>query len=216
MATASISHPRPGVPREELLRLMGLDDSQYQEASCLQYLLSTLKQQREEDIDEEDVKGRRTGYFYAAHSMFRFTFGTAMRPFYDTKRKNLWYLGWKVSLCGLAFCARNTNHFSQGPKVREDPELEVRSTYYILQKSRYLCLYRKAEKQLVAKFDMQDPEHRKAFVDVRRSTAERFPPIPPKHRDLQRIQRLHNRGNKRRARKELVRGERRFAPSEDG
>jgi hypothetical protein len=84
--------------REELIQLMGMDDTQSKDASYLQYLLSTLRQQRESDIDAKDVKGRRTGYFYAARSMFLFTFRTSIGPFYDTKRKSLWYLGWKVSL----------------------------------------------------------------------------------------------------------------------
>jgi hypothetical protein len=94
-----------GVPREELLRLMGLDDSQWREASCLQDLLSTLKQQRESDVDAKDVKGRRTCYYYAALSMFRYTFGTIIDPFYDVEQKSLWYLGWKVSLLSLPLCA---------------------------------------------------------------------------------------------------------------
>jgi hypothetical protein len=84
--------------REELLQLMGMDDTQWRDALCLQDLLSTLRQQRERNIDAKDVKGRRTGYFYAARSMFRYTFWTTTRPFYDAKRKSLWYLGWKVSL----------------------------------------------------------------------------------------------------------------------
>ena len=63
--------------REELLQLMGMDDTQWKDALCLQDLLSTLRQQRERNID---AKGRRTGYFYAARSMFRYTFRTATRP----------------------------------------------------------------------------------------------------------------------------------------
>jgi len=101
----TLKSPLMGVPREELLQLMGMDDSQWKDASCLQDLLSTLKQQRESDVDAKDVKGRRTGYFYAARSMFRYTFGTTSKPFYDIKRKCLWYLGWKVSLLSLPFCA---------------------------------------------------------------------------------------------------------------
>jgi hypothetical protein len=84
--------------REELLQLMGMDDTQWRDALCLQDLLSTLRQQRERNIDAKDTKGRRTGYFYAARSMFRYTFWTTTRPFYDAERKSLWYLGWKVSL----------------------------------------------------------------------------------------------------------------------
>jgi hypothetical protein len=37
------------------------------------------------DIDAKDIKGERTGYFYAARSMFRYTFRTAIGPFYDAK-----------------------------------------------------------------------------------------------------------------------------------
>jgi hypothetical protein len=41
------------------------------------------------DIDAKDIKGERTGYFYAARSMFRYTFQTTIGPFYDAKRKTL-------------------------------------------------------------------------------------------------------------------------------
>jgi hypothetical protein len=84
--------------RKELLRLMGMDDTQWRDASYLEDLLSTLKEQRESNIDAKDIKGERTGYFYAALSMFRYTFRTPIGPYYDEKRKSLWYLGWNVSL----------------------------------------------------------------------------------------------------------------------
>jgi hypothetical protein len=74
---------------KELLQLMGMDDTQWRDASYLQDLLSTLQQQRERDVDAEDIKGRRIGYFYAARSMFRFTFRTTTGPLYDAKRKCL-------------------------------------------------------------------------------------------------------------------------------
>jgi hypothetical protein len=77
---------------------MGMDDTQWRDALYLQDLLSTLREQREHDINVKDIKGERTGYSYAARSMFRYTFRTLIRPFYDAKRKSLWYLGWKVSL----------------------------------------------------------------------------------------------------------------------
>ena len=191
--------------REELTQLMGMDDTQWRDASYLQDLLSTLQQQRECDIDAEDVKGRRTGYFYAARSMFRFTFRTTTGPFYDAKRKSLWYLGWKVSLEKLQFMhALIIDDLSQGPKEREDPRLDIRATYYILQKSHHLYLYANPKAQpskRIAKFDMLKPEQRQAFVEIRRLTAEKYSPTqtssPPKHKDVLRVQRFYNGGRER-------------------
>src|SRR4051794_23127748 len=84
--------------REEIFQLMGMDDAQWRDALYLRFMLSTLHEQREIDINAKDIKEERTGYFYAARSMFRYTFQTAIGPFYDAKRKCLWHLGWKVSL----------------------------------------------------------------------------------------------------------------------
>jgi hypothetical protein len=82
--------------RDELLRLMGMDDTQHNKASYLQDLLSTPKHQREANPDAKDMKGECTGYYYAALSMFTFTFHSATEPYYDRRRECLWYLGWRV------------------------------------------------------------------------------------------------------------------------
>jgi hypothetical protein len=60
----------------------------------------------------------------------------------------------------------------------------------------------------IAKFDMLKSKDRQAFVDVRRLIADRCPPPQtspcPKHKDLLRIQRLHNGGRQRGNVKTLV------------
>ena len=188
--------------RKELLQLMGMDDTQWRDASYLQDLLLTLQQQRESDINAKDVKGERTGYFYAAQSMFRYTFRTPIGPFYDAKRKSLWHLGWKVNLQTCSCPLINSDGLLQGPKECEDPQLDVRATYYILQKSRYLQVYSKAQPtKKIAKFDMLKPEERQAFVDVWRQIPGRYPPpqtsAQPKRKDLLRVQQLHNGGRQR-------------------
>jgi hypothetical protein len=197
--------------RKDLLQLMGMDDTQWRDALYLEDLLSTLQQQRERDIDAKDIKGERTGYFYAARSMFRYTFRTAIGPFYDSKRKSLWYLGWKVSLQTCNYPLTNSDDLSQGPKECEDPQLDVRATYYILQKSRYLQVYSKAQpSKKIAKFDMVKPKERQAFVDVWRLIPDRYPPPRTsaclKRKDLLRVQGLHNGGHQRRNVKKLVAG----------
>ena len=191
---------------------MGMDDTQWRDASYLQDLLSTLQEQRECDVDAKDVKGRRTGYFYAARSMFRYTFRTSIGPFYDAERKCLWHLGWKVSLQTLQLMrALVTDDLSQGPKEREDPELDVRATYHILQRSHYLHLYADSEAQpskRIAKFDMLKPKQRQAFVEIRRLTAQKYPPTqtssPPKHKSLLRVQGLCTGGHERQRAKKLA------------
>jgi len=80
--------------REETIRLMGIDDTQSQNGSQLRHMLSTLRQQRESNPDEN---GRRTGFYYASLQMYEYTFHTITEPFYDRRRKCLWYLGWRVS-----------------------------------------------------------------------------------------------------------------------
>jgi hypothetical protein len=85
-----------------------------------------------------------------------------------------------------------TNDLSQGPKQCEDPKLDVRATYHILQKSHHLYVYANPKAQpskCIAKFDMLKPEERQAFVEIRRLTAEKY---PPKHKDLLRLQCLYN------------------------
>jgi hypothetical protein len=188
---------------------MGMDDTQWRDASYLQDLLSTLQAQREHDIDAKDIKGERTGYFYAALSMFRFTFRTATGPFYDRKRKSLWYLGWKVSLQTCNFPRINSNDSSQGPREREYSELDIRATYYILRKSHHLQVYSKAQpSKKIAKYDMLKPEERQAFVDVWRLIPDRCPPPQTsarlKRKDLLRVQGLHNGGHQRGNVKKLV------------
>jgi hypothetical protein len=161
------------------------------------------------DIDEKDIKGECTGYFYAARSMFRYTFQTAVGPFYDPKRKTLWYLGWKVSLRTCNYPLINSDDLLQGPKECEYPQLDVRATYYILQKIRYLQVYLKAQpSKKIAKFDMVKPKERQAFVDVWRRIPDRYPPPQPpvwlKRKDLLRVQGLHNGGHQRRNVEKLV------------
>lgn len=102
-----------------------------------------------------------------------------------------------------------TNGLTQGPKEREDPELDVRATYYILQRSHYLHVYAKPEAQpskRIAKFDMLKPKKRQSFVDVRRKTAEHYPlpQSPPKHKSLLRVQGLCNGGHERQRAKKLA------------
>jgi hypothetical protein len=196
--------------RKELLRLMGMDDTQWKDASYLQDLLSTLQEQREHDINE---KGKRTGYFFAARSMFRYTFHTPVGPFYDAERKSLWYLGWKVGLQTCNYRRINSDDLLQGPKECEDPQLDVQATYYILQKSRYLQVYSKARpSKKIVKFDMVKPGDRQAFVDVWRSIPDRYPPprtpAHPERKDLLRVQRLHSGGHRRRNVKTQVVGRR--------
>ena len=161
------------------------------------------------DTDEKDIKGECTGYFYAARSMFRYTFRTAVGPFYDAKRKTLWYLGWKVSLRTCNYPLIKSVDLLQGPKECEDPQLDVRETYYILQKSRYPQVYSKAQpSKKIAEFDMVKPKERQAFVDVWRRIPDRYlPPQPPmclKCKDLLRVQGLHNDRHQRRNVEKLV------------
>jgi hypothetical protein len=146
---------------------------------------------------------------YAARSMFRYTFRTAIDPFYDAKRKTLWYLGWKVGLQTCNHLLINSDNLPQGPKECEDPQLDVRATYYILQKSRYLQVYSKAKpRKKIAKFDMVEPRERQAFVDVWRLIPDRYPPPQTsarlKRKDLSRVQRLHKGGHQRNSSGELV------------
>jgi hypothetical protein len=147
--------------------------------------------------------------------MFRFSFRTTTGPFYDAKQKSLWYLGWKVSLQNrqkLQFMhALITDDVSQGPKQREDPKLDVRATYYILQKSHHLYLYANPNAQpskRIAKFDMLKPEQRQAFMEIRRLTEKKYPPTqtssPPKRKDVLRVQRLYNGGRQRQMAKKLA------------
>jgi hypothetical protein len=171
--------------------------------------LSTLQQQREYNIDEKDIKGRRTGYYFAAHSMILYTFQMIIGPFYDAKRKTLWYLGWKVNLRTYDNPLINSDDLLQGPKECEDPQLDVRATYCILQKSRYLQVYLKAQpSKKMAKFDMVKPKERQAFVDVWRRIPDRYPPPQPpvclKRKDLLRVQGLHNDRHQRRNVEKLV------------
>ncbi|KAE9365697.1 hypothetical protein N431DRAFT_351296 [Stipitochalara longipes BDJ] len=168
--------------REETIRLMGIDDTQSQDGSHLRYMLSLLRQQRESNPDEKDVKGERTGFYYASLQMFEYTFHTITEPFYDRRRKCLWYLGWR------------------GPKEPEFPNLEVRKIYHIMQESRHLCVYvdRKRRSKPIAKYDMLNPEHRQAFVDVRRSVAA-LKNTPPKHKSLERVRRMHGHRSPRRS-----------------
>ncbi|PMD35108.1 hypothetical protein L207DRAFT_131855 [Hyaloscypha variabilis F] len=164
-------------PREDIVRQMGLKDTQWKAASELQDLLSTLKRQRELNPDAKDVKGEHSGYSFASQSMFRYTFHTATEPFYDRRRKCLWYLGWR------------------GPKEPEFTDLEIRKTYYIIQESRHLCVYadRKRPSRPIARYDMLNPEHRQAFVDVRKSVAAKYTlkHSPPRHRSLERVRKMH-------------------------
>ena len=55
---------------------------------------------------------------------------------------------------------------------------------------------------------MLKPEQRQAFVEVRRLTAEKYPPTqtssPPKHKDVLRVRRLYNGGRKRQMAKKLA------------
>ena len=125
------------------------------------------------------------------------------RSFYDAKRKSLWYLGWKVSLLACNYPLINSDNLSQGPKECEDPQLDVRATYYILQKSRYLQIYSKAQpSKKIAKFNMVKPEDRRAFVDVWRLIPDRYPSPQMsaclKRKDLLRIQGLRSGGHRRR------------------
>jgi hypothetical protein len=92
---------------------------------------------------------------------------------------------------------------SQGPKECEDPQLDIRATYYILQKSRYPQVYSKAQpSKKIAKFDMVKPKERQAFVDVWRRIPDRY--LPPqksvclKRKDLLRVQGFHDDGHPRR------------------
>jgi len=106
-----------------------------------------------------------------------------------------------------------TDDLLQGPKEREDSKLDVRTTYYILQKSHHLYLYANPKAQpskRIAKFDMLKPEQRQAFVEIRRLTAEKYPPThtssPPKHKDVTRVQRLYNSRRERQIAKKLAQG----------
>jgi len=90
--------------REDVIRQMGLDTTQWRAASELQDLLSTLEHQQGIDPDAKDVKGELSGFSFASRSMFRYTFHTVTEPFYDRRRKCLWYLGWRVSPL-INFCA---------------------------------------------------------------------------------------------------------------
>lgn len=108
-------------------------------------------------------------------------------------------------------CALSTDNSSQGPKEREDPELDVRATYYILPRSHYLHVYAKPEAQPskhIARIDMLKPQHRQRFVDIRRRIAEKYPVIqtssPPKHKSLLRVQGLCNGGHERQRAKKLA------------
>ncbi|KAF8857162.1 hypothetical protein BDZ45DRAFT_674961 [Acephala macrosclerotiorum] len=158
--------------RAELTKLMGMDDSQWESASYLEDLLEMLHQQR-----EENVNSKRGAYVFAARSMYRWTFRVTNGPSYDSKRKCLWYLGQK------------------GPEEPEDNKLDVRRTYHITQKGRYLSVYvdpKGLPSKRIMRFDMLHPGHRQAFLNVRHLAVERCPPVqhaaPAEHRDLLRVQ----------------------------
>ena len=175
--------------RAELTKLMGMDDSQWQSASYLEDLLEMLHQQR-----EENVNSKRGAYVFAARSMYRWAFCVTSGPSYDSKRKCLWYLGQKVGYQALIH-QPIANKLPQGPEEPEDNRLDVRHTYHITQKGRYLSVYadpKGLSSKRIMRFDMLHPGHRQAFLNVRHLAVERCPPwqhaAPAKHRDLHRLQ----------------------------
>lgn len=111
--------------REEVIRQMGLDDTQWKEASFLQDMLSTLQHQRESNPDPKSVKGERTGYTFASHSMYRHTFHTVTEPYYDRRRKCLWYLGWRVRhpIIWYPFLTKAGTKRARIPRTRNSKDL---------------------------------------------------------------------------------------------
>jgi hypothetical protein len=123
-------------------------------------------------------RGGRQGETYLLRilswSMFRFTFSITTGPFYSKKWKSLRYEGMKASLQGLQFMSvLIANDLQQGGEVRKDLKLDLRATYYTIQKSYNLYLY--------ANLKLQAPKaHRKPTKT----------PLPsPKHKDMLRVQR---------------------------
>lgn len=111
--------------REELIRLMGLDDTQSKDGSYIQDLLATLRHQRESNPDEENVKGERTGFYYASLQMYEWTFRTITEPYYDRRRKCLWYLGWRVcsSINCASFLIKAGPEGTRIPRARDSKDL---------------------------------------------------------------------------------------------
>jgi hypothetical protein len=91
-------------PREKLLRLLGQDTAQSDDAVDICQLFTLLRKQREDDIDKNDVEGSHTNYYYAANVLFDIVFEPRIRALYDDERKSLWYLGWQVRLSKLYLC----------------------------------------------------------------------------------------------------------------
>lgn len=180
--------------RDELKELMGQDDSQWETGKQLQSLLHILHEQRELDINE-----KRGAYVHAAIEMCLWTFGTGFGPYYDTKRKCLWHLGWKVSSSRAQTINLSVTDSPQGPKEPEDPTPDVQATYHISQRGPYLSVYwdpKGLPSKRITKFNMLEPKDRQAFVDVRHlvtsAVEKRYLPRQrgalPKHRDLYRVQ----------------------------
>ena len=79
------------LPREKIASLIGMDDSQWESAAELEFLLEMVNQQRTEDIDA------KYGFYpRIARLMWRYTFGRSSGCSQDSKRKALWYFGVKV------------------------------------------------------------------------------------------------------------------------
>lgn len=171
---------------------MGIDDSQWESARQLQDLLQALHQQR-----EKNITAKRGDYQYAAHKMFFWTFYASWGACYDRKRKCMWCLGWKVSFHAQTVKILSITDLQQGPTEPEDPTLDVQANYHITQSGPYLKVYTDPKglpSKCVAKYNMLEPRHRQAFLDVRRWVTKRYPPsqqaAPPKHRDLRRVQNM--------------------------
>lgn len=103
-----------------------------------------------------------------------------------------WAEGWLLSPFHLQSI---TKKLPQGPEEPEDNKLDVRRTYHITQKGRYLSVYldyKGLPSKRIMKFDMLRPSHRQAFLNVRHLAVERYPPgkyaPPAKQRDLLRVQ----------------------------
>ncbi|APA11599.1 hypothetical protein SS1G_05044 [Sclerotinia sclerotiorum 1980 UF-70] len=166
--------------RRDLRREMGLNDKDCKQAKFLGAMLANLGYLRRLGIDMEHVF-----YRYAAMTIFKYVFRTTDDHWYDAAHKAMWCLMVEPS------------------KRRRSANLEIRVTYSIIPRGRYLYIYAKLKGELEEKcirFDMMDPQHRQSFVDIIPWATRKHPPVPPKHAAVQRVmgldikkERKHNR-----------------------
>ncbi|KAJ8067391.1 hypothetical protein OCU04_004743 [Sclerotinia nivalis] len=165
--------------RRELRREMGLNDTDWKQATFLASMLSNLIFQRKIGIDMKHAL-----YRCAAETIFKYVFRTTDDHWYDATRKTMWCLVDE----------------SQSPKRRRSANLEIRVTYYIMQLRHYLYIYAKLEgepEEKCIRIDIFDPQQRQFFVDIIPWAAKKHPPVPPKHAAVRRVMGLDIKGERK-------------------